>query len=52
MSDNKSFKYLIYGEQDELWGITVDTVGEYSIEPDYKLYPPRVGHPDEYDFDV
>lgn len=52
MSEQPDFKYLIYGEQDELWGITVDNVGEYFVAPRYAVYPPRVGHPNEYDFDV
>lgn len=41
-----SFKYLICSDRDKSWGITVDNVGEYYIEPDYSFYPPpRPGTP-------
>lgn len=52
MSRQTSFKYLINSELDELWGITVNNVGEYLIPPDYDVYPPVVGHPEEYYFSV
>lgn len=35
-----SFKYMVCSDQDKSWGITVDNVGEYYIEPDYSFYPP------------
>lgn len=34
-----SFKYMVCSDQDKSWGITVDNVGEYYIEPDYSFYP-------------
>ena len=41
-----SFKYMICSDRDKSWGITVDNVGEYYIEPDYGFYPPpRPGIP-------
>ncbi len=38
-----SFKYMVCSDQDKSWGITVDNVGEYYIEPDYSFYPPPFG---------
>ena len=35
-----SFKYMVCSDQDKSWGITVDNVGEYYIEPDYSFYTP------------
>ena len=35
-----SFKYMVCSDQDKSWGITVDNVGEYYIEPDYSFDPP------------
>lgn len=52
MDKQTCFKYLVSSEQDALWGITVDNVGEYSIESGYELYPPLIGHPDDYYFDI
>lgn len=31
---------MVCSDQDKSWGITVDNVGEYYIEPDYSFYPP------------
>lgn len=31
---------MICSDRDKSWGITVDNVGEYYIEPDYGFYPP------------
>ena len=53
MPKQTSFKYLVCSGPDRLWGITVDTVGEYSVEPGYTVYPPpSAGHPDDYYFNV
>lgn len=52
MSERRSFKYLISGEYDDLWGITVDNVGESSISPGYEHYPPLIGHPQTYYFNI
>lgn len=47
------FKYLVCSDQDKLWGITVDNVGECCIEPDYKSYPPpQQRHPNDYYFNI
>lgn len=35
-----------------MWGITVDTVGSQTVPPGYEVYPPRVGHPSGFYFDV
>lgn len=35
-----SFKYMVCSDQDKSWGITVDNVGEYYVEPYYSFYPP------------
>lgn len=48
----RSFTYLVSGDSDRLWGITVDNVGEYCVPPGYDCYPPLVGHPEGYFFDV
>lgn len=48
-----SFKYMVCSDQDKSWGITVDNVGEYYIEPDYSFYPPpSAGHPADYYFNT
>lgn len=46
------YKYLVASERDNIWGITVNTVGRQIIEPRYETYPPRTGHPDEFFFDT
>lgn len=51
-SNNSTFAYLAPNERDELWGMTVDTTGKYIIEPGCDSYPPSVGHPSNYYFDV
>ena len=48
----KSYKYLISSEQDQLWGMTVNTVGKQEIKPGYDVYPPQTGHPDDFYFDT
>ena len=35
-----------------MWGVTVDTVGSETVSPGYDVYPPRVGHPSGFYFDV
>lgn len=45
-------KYLISSPCDQRWGVTVDTVGSQSVEPGYAVYPPNVGHPSAFRFDV
>ncbi len=45
-------KYLVSSEKDAQWGITVNTVGSETVEPGYASYPPQVGHPDNFYFDV
>ena len=49
-SDNSDVKYLITTEEDELWGLTVTSVGYQSISAE-DSYPPE-GHPQGYFFDV
>ena len=44
----QSFTYLVSGDNDRLWGITVDNVGEYFVPANYDCYPPLVGHPENY----
>lgn len=48
----QSFTYLVSGDNDRLWGITVDNVGEYFVPANYDCYPPLVGHPENYFFDI
>ena len=44
---------MVCSDQDKSWGITVDNVGEYYIEPDYSFYPPpSAGHPADYYFNT
>ncbi|WP_106831833.1 AraC family transcriptional regulator [Parabacteroides pacaensis] len=45
-----NFKYLVSSGKDLLWGITVDNVGSADIPPGYDVYPPRIGHPEDYYF--
>lgn len=46
---NKNSNYLVSSEEDELWGLTVTTVGHQTVAEN-DSYPP-VGHPSEYQFD-
>ena len=46
---NKNSNYLVSSEEDELWGLTVTTVGRQTVAEN-DSYPP-VGHPSEYQFD-
>lgn len=46
--NNIHIKYLIVNEQDLLWGITVNSVGQQRIEPN-SHYPPK-NHPNRYLF--
>lgn len=50
MKNKNLFKYLVSSERDLLWGLIVDNVGQAEIGKDYKIYPPKVGHPTDYDF--
>lgn len=43
-------KYLVANERDNLWGLTVSTVGYEEIEPQQPY--PTLGHADGYYFDV
>lgn len=53
MSADTCFKYLVSSSQDELWGMTVDDVGQSPISAGYERYPAAsVGHPSNYDFDI
>lgn len=52
MKPVNSHKYLISSEKDQKWGITVNAVGNATIEAGYTTYPPRVGHPSAFYFDV
>ncbi len=45
-------KYLVSSEKDRDWGVTVDTVGSETVDPGYATYPPPVGHPSGFYFDV
>lgn len=45
-----NLNYLITSEEDELWGLTVTTVGHQKIS-ETEAYPPN-NHPSEYYFDV
>jgi AraC-like DNA-binding protein len=45
-----SVKYLLESDQDVLWGLTVNTVGFQSIEPN-TVYPTR-NHPKQYLFSI
>ena len=50
MKNKNLFKYLVSSERDLLWGLIVDNVGQAEIGKDYKIYPPKVGHPTDYYF--
>ena len=53
MSHNKiqsDIKYMVTSEEDELWGLTVTTVG-HQIVAENITYPPK-GHPSGYHFNV
>ena len=52
MKPVNNHKYLVSSEKDQTWGITVDTVGSESVAAGYETYPPRVGHPSGFYFDV
>lgn len=47
---NKSFKYIINGEQSQENGLVVRTVGTENIAKNFDKYPPEDGHPIEYIF--
>lgn len=46
----QSYKYLVSSEEDQLWGMTVNTVGTHRIPADYECYPPKTGHPEDFYF--
>jgi AraC-like DNA-binding protein len=46
----KNINYLIYSEEDDLWGLTVTTVGHQKIKEN-EIYPPET-HPAGYFFDA
>lgn len=50
MKNKNLFKYLVSSERDMLWGLIIDNIGRAEINKDYKVYPPKVGHPTDYDF--
>ena len=52
MKPESGYKYLVNSDKDQMWGITVDTVGSETVPPGYEVYPPRVGHPSGFYFDV
>lgn len=52
MKSESGHKYLVSSGKDQMWGITVDTVGSQTVPPGYEVYPPRVGHPSGFYFDV
>ena len=52
MKPLNNHKYLVSSEKDQTWGVTVDTVGSESVAAGYETYPPRVGHPSGFYFDV
>ena len=52
MRPGNNHKYLINSKRDQTWGITVNTVGSQTVPPEYEIYPPRVGHPSGFYFDV
>jgi len=47
---NTSINYLVSSEEDELWGLTITTVGHQKIAEN-EAYPPK-DHPHGYYFDV
>lgn len=52
MKPISNHKYLISSDKDQMWGVTVDTVGSETVESGYGTYPPSVGHPLGFHFDV
>lgn len=46
----QSYKYLVSSEQDQLWGMTVNTVGTHKMPAGYDCYPPKTGHPEDFYF--
>ena len=52
MKPESGYKYLLNSDKDQMWGITVDTVGRETVPPGYEVYPLRVGHPSGFYFDV
>ena len=52
MNQERGYKYLVSSDKDLMWGITVDTVGSEIVAPGYEIYPPQVGHPSGFYFDV
>ena len=42
MKPESGYKYLVNSDKDQMWGITVDTVGSETVPPGYEVYPPRV----------
>ena len=52
MKPESGYKYLVNSDKDQMWGITVDTVGSETVAAGYEIYPPRVGHPSGFYFDV
>lgn len=52
MKPENNHKYMVNSEKDHTWGITVNTIGCQTVPPRYEIYPPRVGHPSGFYFDV
>ncbi|MEG0806759.1 MAG: AraC family transcriptional regulator [Alistipes sp.] len=52
MKPISNHKYLISSVKDQMWGVTVNTVGSQTIEAGYAAYPPPTGHPSGFYFDV
>lgn len=52
MNPENYLKYLVNSPKDQMWGVTVDTVGSQTVEAGYTVYPPAVGHPSAFFFDV
>lgn len=52
MNPENYLKYLVSSPKDQTWGITVETVGSQTVDPGYAVYPPAVGHPTAFYFDV
>ena len=50
MKNVNHFKYLVCSDRDLLWGMIVDNVGHADIDKNYKVYPPKTGHPTDYYF--
>lgn len=51
-NEKGNLKYLVSSKKDAQWGMTVNTVGALEIEPHYEVYPPKVGHPENFYFDI